>query len=147
MMGLIESLPGVFVFLVPIVGAIALFTFLSIASHAEEKRKEREAFYQFEFRKKMLEHSSGSADLQALLREEDDRRLEQEYHGRKLSGLVTAAVGVGILFGLRWIDDQPIWMVGYIPLAIGLAIFLYAVFLSPKPGRSRPGTSELRPPG
>jgi len=67
-----ESLVGVSVFLVPIVGSIALFSFLGVASWSEARRKEREAYYKSETLKKIAESSGeGAKSALELLREQD----------------------------------------------------------------------------
>jgi hypothetical protein len=126
-----NALPGAMLFLVPIVGSIALFTFLAVASHAEERRKEREAYYRFEFQKKMLETGSTPEQVGAILAAQEAQQFEREREGKKLGGLVTMAIGFGILFGLQFLGDG-VWMVGYIPIAIGAALTLYAFLFSPR---------------
>jgi uncharacterized membrane protein (GlpM family) len=47
--------------------------------------------------------------------------------------LITAAVGIGVMVFLRAINhDEPVYLVGIIPLLIGFALLLYGYFLAPK---------------
>ncbi len=132
MIGAIEStIPGAMVFLIPIVGSVALFTFLAVSSYAEERRKEREAYYRYDFQKKLLETGGTPEQIGALLLQQDEARTGRDTEGRKLGGLVTMAIGFGLLFGLRFVGDA-VWMIGYVPIAIGGAITLYAFLLAPR---------------
>lgn len=124
-------------FLIPIVGAICLFTFLAVSSWAEERRKEREAFYRSEVLKKLLD-SPGTNTQQVLdmIREEEQSALRRRQEGLKLGGLITTAVGFGIVVFLAGAvhTDEPVWMVGLIPLLVGVVLLVYAFFLAPKAG-------------
>jgi hypothetical protein len=51
----------------------------------------------------------------------------------KLGGLVTASVGIGLMIFLRAIvRAEPVYLVGLIPLFVGLSLLIYAYFLAPK---------------
>ncbi|MCU0231814.1 MAG: DUF6249 domain-containing protein [Acidobacteria bacterium] len=116
--------------LIPIVTMVALFTFLSIAVWSEERRKEREACYRSELMKKMLEQPGPGADrILDLMRDEESRALAQKREGRRLGGLVTMAVGVGIAL-LFWAlsPGEGLWTIGLIPFLIGAVVFLFSMF-------------------
>ena len=120
--------------LVPIVGSIALFSFLGVSSWSEARRKEREAYYTTEALKKIAE-SSGEAAKSALeyLREQEKNARRRRLEGMKLGGLITAAVGIGLMALLHGLDhDEPVYLVGLIPLLIGAALAGYAFVLAPK---------------
>ncbi|MCZ6695503.1 MAG: hypothetical protein O7A63_03085 [Acidobacteria bacterium] len=122
--------------LLPIVGAIALFTFLAIAAWSEERRKEREAFYRSEVLKKLAERpDSEHGPILAVIREEERNRLIRSREGKKLGGMITAAVGLGSMIVLKMLvgDHGPIWTAGLIPFLIGVAILVYVIFMAPKP--------------
>lgn len=119
--------------IVPAVGAIALFSFLAVIGWAENRRKEREAYYRYEFRKKLVEAGEMNAThLQELMRFEYETEMQRRRQGMVAGGFITAGVGLGILFGLQFIREEAVWMVGYIPLGIGGAMLLYALFFAPK---------------
>jgi hypothetical protein len=48
--------------------------------------------------------------------------------GARAGGLVLAGLGVGLLIGLRWIGNS-VFMIGAIPLAIGIALFVLSVMI------------------
>jgi hypothetical protein len=119
---------AVFVFLS--VGAVALFSFVAVASWADARRKEREAYYRSETLKKIAESQGGGAVLD-LLREERTHAATSRREGLKLGGLVNLAVGLGLMAFLAKIARE-VYLVGLIPLLIGAALLGYAVFLSPR---------------
>lgn len=129
-----ETVVGVSVFLVPIVGSIALFSFLAVTTWSEARRKEREAYYTSETLKKIAESSGeGARSAIELLREQEKNHVRNRLEGMKLGGLVTAAVGIGVMVLLRGIvHDEPVYLAGLIPLLIGLALLVYAFLLAPK---------------
>jgi Cu/Ag efflux pump CusA len=122
-------LPQVFAVMIPIVGAIALFSFLAVASQAEEKRKAEEAKAKYEFLKKMTE--SQGFDVQKYMQyQEAELALQQKQsvEKRMLSGLILVAVGLGISIFLYFVAGHSgVWTVGIIPLAIGAALIISAV--------------------
>jgi hypothetical protein len=120
---------------IPVVGSIALFSFLGVASWSEARRKEREAYYMSETLKKIAESSGeGATSALELLREKQRYHVKNRLEGMKLGGLITAAVGIGVMALLHGIanEDGPVYLVGLIPLLIGLALSVYAFVLVPK---------------
>jgi hypothetical protein len=125
---------GVVAIAIPVVGSIALFSFLGVASWSEARRKEREAYYTSETLKKIAESSGeGAKSALELLREKEKNYVKRRLEGSKLGGLITAAVGIGIMVLLRGIvHDEPVYLAGLIPLLIGVAMLTYAFVLAPK---------------
>src|ERR1039458_8145939 len=83
--------------LIPIVGSIALFSFLGVASWSDARRKEREAYYTGETLKKIAESSGdGAKSAVEYLREQHRNTIRRRIEGIKLGGLITAAVGIGL---------------------------------------------------
>ena len=121
--------------IVPIVGAVALFSFLAIASWSEERRKEREAYYRSEVLKKLADRQdSDFGPILAVIGEEERNRLIRSREGKKLGGMITAAVGLGLMIFLKiMVDHDPVWTVGLLPFLIGVAILVYVIFMAPKP--------------
>jgi hypothetical protein len=121
--------------MIPVVGSIALFSFLAVASWSDARRKEREAYYRSETLKKIAESSGeGAKAAIELMREQQGTSVQRRLEGMKLGGLVTAAVGLGVMVLLRGIanEDGPVYLAGLIPLLIGLALLAYAFVLAPK---------------
>lgn len=124
------------VFMFLSVGAIALFSFIAVSSWADARRKEREAYYRSETLKKIAE-SPGPGGTVALefLREEDRLAARRTREGQKLGGLITAAVGVGLMAFLGILadkNDKGVFLVGAIPFLVGVALIVYAYWLGPK---------------
>jgi hypothetical protein len=136
-----ENIVPVAGMLVPIVGSIALFSFLAINGWADARRKEREAYYRGETLKKIAE-SSGEAARSAmeLLREQEKNAAKRRLEGLKLGGLITAAVGLGVMVLLRGLEQEhPVYLAGLIPLLVGSALLVYAFVLAPKESEPQAG--------
>lgn len=113
------------------VGAIAVFSFVSVATWSDNRRREREAFYKSEALKKLAENPS--ADALAVLREEERIATRRRNEGIRLGGLITTATGLGVMAFFRLlVDDRPVWAMGLVPLLIGLAMLAYSFLLTPK---------------
>jgi len=132
--------------LIPIVGSIGLFTFLGVASWADARRREREAFFRHELLKKLSENPSAEAQrVLDLLRQEETDRLadrgwgaeaqERKRHGIRLGGFVTLGAGLGIVVLLSQLAPGGVWAVGAIPALIGLALVLHASTSRPRSAR------------
>jgi hypothetical protein len=120
--------------LVPIVACIAVFSFLAVATWADARRKEREAYYKSETLKKIAESSGeGAKGAIELMREQQSSSAKRRLEGMKLGGLITAAVGIGVMVLLRGlVNDEPVYLAGIIPLLIGAALLTYTFLLAPK---------------
>jgi hypothetical protein len=129
-----QNILGIAAMMIPIVGSIALFSFLAVAVWAEARRKEREAYYKSETLKKIAESSGeGAKAAIELLSEQQNRVARHRLEGMKLGGLVTAVVGIGVMVLLHGLaNDEPVYLAGLIPLLIGLALLTYAFLLAPK---------------
>jgi hypothetical protein len=128
--------PEVMVFVFLAVGAIALYSYLSINSYVNGRRKEREAYYKNETVRRLTESAGAGADAAiALLREEDRLQTLRRLEGTKLGGLITTAVGIGLMIflGIANDDNHLIGVaIGVVPLMVGLALLLYAYRFAPK---------------
>lgn len=124
---------GIVAVAIPVIGSIGLFTFLSVAVWSEARRKEREAYYRTEALKKIAE-SSGEGARAALELIREQEKPKRSLEGLKLGGLITSAVGIGMMIFLHAVErEEPAYLMGMIPLLIGLAMLAYAFFLAPKP--------------
>ena len=128
------NLVGIVGIMVPIVGSIALFSFLGVASWSDARRKEREAYYRTEALKKIAESSSeGAKSAVEYFHEQEQSARRRRLEGMKLGGLITAAVGIGLMVFLHGVErEEPVYLVGLIPLLIGVALLVYAFVLAPK---------------
>lgn len=128
---------------------IGLFTFLSIAAWAKARKREREAFYRSELRKTLIEKWGGGSpeELVNLLRDDaknaELRQLldvsgEGKQNGARrrrdgllLAGLITTAIGVGMLVFLRTLPTRDaVSNIGIIPLIVGVAILIHSFIVS-----------------
>jgi hypothetical protein len=113
------------------VAASGMWAFIAVVSWADIRRKEREAYYRHETMKKISE-MPGESGL-ALLREDDRNTARRRRENTRLGGLITSAVGVGLMIFLRAVDTQEAaYLVGLIPLLVGFALLAYSYFLAPK---------------
>jgi len=140
--------PHALTFMIPIVGAISLFSYLAVVGWAEERRKEREAYYRYEFRKKLVDAGEMNAQqVQDLMRYEYEIEQGRRRQGMVATGFVLSGVGLGLIFGLRFIDEPEVWMVGSIPLFIALALLAYALLFAPKFAPPIPPVGAFPQPG
>ena len=117
----------------PAVGALAVFSYLAVATWAENRRKEREAFYRSDTVRKIAETQGGASAALEYLREEERNAQKRRREGLKLGGLISTAAGIGIgVFLIAILPDRPIYFLGLIPVLIGLALLLYTYVLAPK---------------
>ncbi len=117
------------------VGSVALFSFLAVAVWSGERRREREAYYRSETLRKIAEsQGTGNVSIVEFLREEERNTVHRRREGQKLGGLVTIGVGIGMMIFLRAMErnEEPVYLVGLIPLFVGVALLGYAYFLAPK---------------
>ena len=132
-----------YVFLIPIVAVICVFTFVSIETWSENRRKEREAYYKNETLQKMLDGSPESAEtVRQLVREEEEqlerRRLISRKQGLLLGGSITAAVGLGLGIFLYPLapKGEPVFLVGVMPLLIGVVLTVFGALMSTPEAKS-----------
>ena len=124
-----NQVPAVFFFLS--VASIAMFSFVAVTTWSDARRKEREAFYKSETAKKLAEHSPEASLAYLRLEEENRRRRVRE--GLKLGGLITFAAGIGViaLFAVLG-NERGLWVLGLVPLLVGLALIAYVYLLAPR---------------
>ncbi|HEX4068414.1 MAG TPA: hypothetical protein VHZ09_20510 [Acidobacteriaceae bacterium] len=117
--------PEVMVFIFLSVGAVALFSMISIASWSGARQKEREAYYKNDMLKKLAEaQGPGANSALELLREEDRIIAARTRWGLQIGGLVTSAVGLGLMIFLAaLLGANGVWLCGLIPLLVGGALY------------------------
>ncbi|HEY4380577.1 MAG TPA: DUF6249 domain-containing protein [Acidobacteriaceae bacterium] len=125
--------PDVAVFLFLAIGAIALFTFLSVATYFGTRQAEREAYYKGEMMKKIAEVGGERNPALEYLREQERLKAAKRLGGYKLAGLINTGVGLGLMIFLRaLISEAPIYLCGMIELFIGLSLLAYAFWFAPE---------------
>lgn len=125
--------PVNFGILMPIAG----MAFAIIIIWLTESRKEREAFQRGELLKNIAQSQGDGAErvLETIHRQEEEAQARRR-EGMKLGGLITLAVGIGLMIFLASVEpDNPVWTVGLIPALVGGALAFYALYLAPKGGR------------
>jgi hypothetical protein len=124
---------GVAVFFFLAIGAVALFTFLSVATWAGTRQAEREAYYKAEMMKKIAEMGGDRNPALDYLREQERIKAAKKLDGIKLGGLVNIGVGLGLMIFLKaLIKGAPIYLVGLMVLFVGLSLLVYAFWFVPK---------------
>ncbi|HWZ12932.1 MAG TPA: hypothetical protein VNX22_07335 [Acidobacteriaceae bacterium] len=124
--------PEIAVFIFLSIGAISLFSFIAVASWADARRKEREAYYKNDALKKIAESPAPSAAAALeYMREQNRNTALRRREGIKLGGLITTAVGLALLIFLWKLIGPPVYLAALIPLLVGLVLFGYA-YSAPK---------------
>jgi hypothetical protein len=124
----------VFVFLA--VGAVALFSFLTVNSWSQARQKERESYYKNDMLKKLADSQGpGAASALELMREEDRLATARARWGLQIGGLVTGAVGLALMIFLAALPtDKGVYLCGLIPLLIGIALYGGSFLVKSAPG-------------
>jgi hypothetical protein len=134
-----------FVFLIPVVAIIAVFTFVAVASWAENRRQERETYYRHETYRKIMEHpGEATQPVVELMRQEETRKQRRRVEGLRLGGMITFVVGIGVMVFLYFLaEDEPVYLIGLVPTLIGVVLALHGFFFAEKPdNRGWPGGSD-----
>jgi hypothetical protein len=116
------------------VGTVATFGFLGVASWANSRRREREAYYRSEVLKKLAESGpEGSSAALEMFREQQRAADRNRVEFQRLGGLILAAVGVGVMALLKGVArHEAAWLAGLIPALMGAALLIYSYGLAPK---------------
>ncbi|MGA8109581.1 MAG: hypothetical protein WB974_09110, partial [Acidobacteriaceae bacterium] len=75
---------------------------------------------------------AGANSALELLREEDRIVTARTKWGLQIGGLVTGAVGLGVMIFLAvLLGGNGVWLCGLIPLLVGVALYVSARFVKP----------------
>lgn len=117
---------------------VASLTFVTVIVWAEARRKERQEFYRFEFRKRLVEAGKmDAASFASLVRYEHELVMRQSREKVLVAAFVIGGIGVGTCIGLQFVGNS-IWMVGLIPVSLGLSMLVYGLFFAAKPDHGPP---------
>jgi hypothetical protein len=124
-----------FLFLSVIV--ISIFSFAAVSFWSHARRGEREAFYKSETVRRLLEIPTPNAtDALEAVREENRYQSHRRRDRSRIAGLVTGAVGLGIMIFLyamlRTVTTQPVYLVALIPIFIGGVLLLHSYLIQTK---------------
>ena len=99
------------------------------------RQKEKESLHRNELLRKIAESQGDAAQrVLEMIRQQDYESQVRRREGVKLAGLITTAVGIGLIPMLALIvRSEPVWTAGLIPLFVGIALFCYVFFFSSKP--------------
>jgi hypothetical protein len=117
------------------IGAVCLFVvFIPLVTWIENRRKEREAFYQAETIRRLAESSGeGAKAAMELMREQNRLARIKMLEGMKIGGIINLGVGVALVIFLRVLlgsgQGSP-FLCGLIPGFIGIGMLAYAFFLA-----------------
>lgn len=117
--------------MIPIIGSVVFFAFLSVVGWARQKRREREAYYRHEVLKKLIEQggAGGGQQVLELMRSEAELQDRQKREARILGGLITAVIGASVMILLYiLVPVGGVWAAGLIPFSVGAVILLFALF-------------------
>jgi hypothetical protein len=128
--------PEILVFVFLIFASISFFSYLSIMAFVNGRRKERDAYYRNETVRRLTEsQGAGAGAAIEVIREEDRLQIRRRVESIKLGGLVTVAVGLGVMVFFAFVnhDTREIGVsLGSVPLLVGASLLLYAYVLAPK---------------
>src|SRR5262245_42827459 len=109
----------------------ASLSFIAVIMWLGYRVAERQEYYRNETVRKIAESGSSTAALEDL-RETDRIGRQRLRGGLRLAGLITVAVGIGLMVFLRAIvTDHGVYLVALIPLLVGVVLFGYAQLMMP----------------
>ena len=123
---------------------VASLSFVTITVWAQNRLQERQEYYRFEFRKRLVESGKmDAASFAALMRYEYELGLRKGREKLMVAAFVIVGTGVGGCVGLQFVGGS-VWMLGLIPVCVGLSMLLYGILASKPNPELPPGwSSEL----
>ena len=126
-----REISNAFLFMVPAVGSVAIFAFLSVVGWAKERRREREALYRHDTARKLVEQGAMTAEqFRVFCDDEAVRPQLARREALKIAGVVLLFFGAGLLFALMHMEDPSVHPIGAVPAGVGLALLLYVYVLA-----------------
>jgi hypothetical protein len=125
--------PGVALFFFLAVGALSVFTFLSVATWAGTRQQERESYYRAEMIKRIAEVGGERNPALDYLREQERISAAKRVGGFRLGGLICTATGVAMMIFLHaLVPVHGVYLTGLVPLLIGVALLIYGYWMVPQ---------------
>jgi len=140
-----HNLEAVLLLGIPIVGVVAICTWLAIVGFARERRKEREALYRYETARKLVDQGQlDFARFQTFVEGEHWRAFQGRREGLKLAGWLLLFGGAMLTGGIATLVSRtPDWgqflVISAIPEVLGLGLLLYVYLLGPRAPRAPSG--------
>lgn len=117
------------------IAAVSICSFTAVVVWVKERRREREAYYSSETVKKIAELQGPNVTVAIeFFRDAERNAALRRLEGIKVGGLLAIAVGLGMGILLRAVDSNnpnPHFLVGIIPLLVGVALLIYVYMLAP----------------
>ena len=131
---MIKNPAAIAAMLLGMVGTIATFGSFAVVSWVNARRREREAFYRSEVLKKLADAGpEGSSAALEMFREQQRTSDRNRLETQRISGLILAAVGVGVMALLRGVaTSESAWLSGLIPTLVGAVLLIYSYGLAPR---------------
>jgi len=107
----------------------ASLSFVAVIVWIALRTRERELHYRNETIKKIAESGTSTAAID-YVRETDRLAAQHRRGGLRLGGLISIAVAIGLMVFLRAIAGS-VYLVGLIPLLVGVVLFSYAQLMMP----------------
>jgi Na+/H+ antiporter NhaD/arsenite permease-like protein len=124
---------GVIAMMIP----IAVFAMVVLIVWLGVRQKERESANRHELLRKIAESQEAAAQrVLDMIREQEYEAQIRRREGLKLGGLITSVVGLAFMPMMYMLErSKPTWIVGIIPLLVGIILSVYVFFLAPKLNR------------
>jgi len=117
------------------IAAVSVCSFTAVVIWVKERRREREAYYNSETAKKIAELQGPNVNAAVEFFRDAERNVAlRRLEGLKVGGLLAIAVGLGMGILLRVADrndPDPDFLIGIIPLLVGVALLIYVYMLAP----------------
>lgn len=122
-------MPASFWFMCAVIGTAGI-TFVAIVIWVEERTKQRQAHYESENIRKLIE-SGGAEAATRFLQETRRRKAEETRNGARLGGIITIAVGISLMvFMHQLFNGAPIYLVGLVPMSVGVGLLIFTELIS-----------------
>jgi hypothetical protein len=117
------------------IAAVSICSFTAVVISAKERRREREAYYTSETVRKLAELQGPNVSTAVEFFKDAEKNVAlRRLEGLKVGGLLAVSVGIGMGVFLRAVDrsdPEPVFLIGIIPLLVGVTLLAYVYLLAP----------------